>query len=132
MYLDEYMHYQRYVRAKMARGSVICYIHFHISFYAPVNIGPIDSDTFVLAASKISFPQLPLLWYNCCLGCSFCFPIAILCRIEGSRYFVTMARWFRSEPMEYISFIVNEDAAHDCLADLGRMGVIQFTDVSRD
>lgn len=41
-----------------------------------------------------------------------------------------MARWFRSEPMEYISLIVNEDAAHDCLADLGNLGVIQFTDVS--
>jgi vacuolar-type H+-ATPase subunit I/STV1 len=40
-----------------------------------------------------------------------------------------MARWFRSEPMEYISLIVNEDAAHDCLADLGKLGVIQFTDV---
>jgi V-type H+-transporting ATPase subunit a len=34
--------------------------------------------------------------------------------------------------MEYISLIVNEDAAHDCLADLGKLGVIQFTDVSRD
>jgi hypothetical protein len=32
--------------------------------------------------------------------------------------------------MEYISLIVNEDAAHNCLADLGRLGVIQFTDVS--
>lgn len=32
--------------------------------------------------------------------------------------------------MKYISLIVNEDAAHDCLADLGKMGVIQFTDVS--
>lgn len=41
-----------------------------------------------------------------------------------------MSRWFRSEPMEYISLIVNEDAAHDCLADLGKLGVIQFTDVS--
>ena len=41
-----------------------------------------------------------------------------------------MAKWFRSEPMEYISLIMNEDAAHDCLADLGKMGVIQFTDVS--
>jgi V-type H+-transporting ATPase subunit a len=41
-----------------------------------------------------------------------------------------MARWFRSEPMEYISLIVNEDAAHDCLADLGKLGVIQFSDVS--
>jgi hypothetical protein len=41
-----------------------------------------------------------------------------------------MARWFRSEFMEYISLIVNEDAAHDCLADLGKLGVIQFTDVS--
>ena len=40
-----------------------------------------------------------------------------------------MARWFRSEPMEYVSLIVNEDAAHDCLADLGKLGVIQFTDV---
>jgi len=41
-----------------------------------------------------------------------------------------MAKWFRSEPMEYISLIVNEDAAHDCLADLGRLGALQFTDVS--
>lgn len=41
-----------------------------------------------------------------------------------------MARWFRSEPMEYISLIVNEDAAHDCLLQLGSLGVIQFTDVS--
>ena len=41
-----------------------------------------------------------------------------------------MTRWFRSEPMEYISLIVNEDAAHSCLGDLGKMGVIQFTDVS--
>ena len=31
--------------------------------------------------------------------------------------------------MEYISLIVNEDAAHDCLADLGKLGAIQFTDV---
>jgi len=41
-----------------------------------------------------------------------------------------MARWFRSEPMDYISLIVNEDAAHDCLSELGNLGVIQFTDVS--
>jgi len=34
--------------------------------------------------------------------------------------------------MEYISLIVNEDAAHDCLADLGKLGVIQFTDVRED
>ena len=40
-----------------------------------------------------------------------------------------MAKWFRSEPMEYISLIMNEDAAHDCLGDLGKLGVIQFTDV---
>lgn len=43
-----------------------------------------------------------------------------------------MARWFRSEPMEYISLIVNEDAAHSCLGDLGKMGVIQFTDLNPD
>jgi len=41
-----------------------------------------------------------------------------------------MAKWFRSEPMEYISIIINEDASHDCLADLGKLGVIQFTDLN--
>mmetsp|Transcript_42472 Transcript_42472/g.102300 ORF Transcript_42472/g.102300 Transcript_42472/m.102300 type:complete len:880 (+) Transcript_42472:208-2847(+) len=41
-----------------------------------------------------------------------------------------MAKWFRSEPMEYISIILNEDAARDCLADLGKLGVIQFTDLN--
>jgi len=34
--------------------------------------------------------------------------------------------------MEYISLIVNEDAAHDCLADLGRLGCVQFTDLNPD
>jgi len=43
-----------------------------------------------------------------------------------------MSRWFRSELMEYVSLIVNEDAAHGCLADLGKMGVIQFTDLNPD
>ncbi|CAJ1942950.1 unnamed protein product [Cylindrotheca closterium] len=32
--------------------------------------------------------------------------------------------------MEYISIIMNEDASHDCLADLGKLGVIQFTDLN--
>lgn len=41
-----------------------------------------------------------------------------------------MTRWFRSEPMEFISLILNEDAAHDCLIDLGKMGVVQFTDLN--
>jgi V-type H+-transporting ATPase subunit a len=40
-----------------------------------------------------------------------------------------MAKWFRSEPMEYISIIMNEDASRDTLADLGNLGCIQFTDV---
>lgn len=38
--------------------------------------------------------------------------------------------WYRSEAMEYISLIVNEDAAHQCINDLGRLGVIQFTDLN--
>lgn len=57
------------------------------------------------------------------------------CCFDYSRFFrsffSTMARWFRSEPMDYVSLIVNEDAAHDCLSELGVLGVIQFTDVSR-
>ncbi len=43
-----------------------------------------------------------------------------------------MSRWFRSEHMEYISLIVNEDAAHDCLAVLGKLSAIQFTDLNPD
>mmetsp|Transcript_3122 Transcript_3122/g.4593 ORF Transcript_3122/g.4593 Transcript_3122/m.4593 type:complete len:883 (+) Transcript_3122:67-2715(+) len=43
-----------------------------------------------------------------------------------------MSKWFRSEPMEYVSLIVNEDAAQDCLADLGNLGVIQFIDLNPD
>eukprot|EP00537_Pseudo-nitzschia_pungens_P003976 CAMPEP_0172369544 /NCGR_PEP_ID=MMETSP1060-20121228/33243_1 /TAXON_ID=37318 /ORGANISM="Pseudo-nitzschia pungens, Strain cf. cingulata" /LENGTH=863 /DNA_ID=CAMNT_0013094491 /DNA_START=302 /DNA_END=2893 /DNA_ORIENTATION=+ len=39
-------------------------------------------------------------------------------------------RWFRSEAMVYISLVLNEDAAHDCLADLGTIGVLQFTDLN--
>jgi V-type H+-transporting ATPase subunit a len=34
--------------------------------------------------------------------------------------------------MEYISLIVNEDAAHDCLAVLGKLSAIQFTDLNPD
>jgi len=34
--------------------------------------------------------------------------------------------------MEYVSLIINEDAAHSCVSDLGRMGVIQFTDLNTD
>ena len=51
-------------------------------------------------------------------------------KVFSPNRYLNMARWFRSEPMEYISLIVNEDAAHSCLGDLGKMGVIQFTDVS--
>lgn len=42
----------------------------------------------------------------------------------------TMARWFRSEDMAYVSIIVNEDAAHTCISDLGKLGMIQFTDLN--
>lgn len=41
-----------------------------------------------------------------------------------------MAKWFRSEDMAYVSIIVNEDAAHTCISDLGKLGMIQFTDLN--
>ena len=44
----------------------------------------------------------------------------------------TMAKWFRSEDMSYVSIIVNEDAAHTCISDLGKLGMIQFTDLNPD
>ena len=39
-------------------------------------------------------------------------------------------KWLRSEEMEYMSLILNEDAAHDTIQKLGDLGVIEFTDVS--
>eukprot|EP00611_Tribonema_gayanum_P016592 TRINITY_DN2898_c0_g1_i2.p1 TRINITY_DN2898_c0_g1~~TRINITY_DN2898_c0_g1_i2.p1 ORF type:complete len:922 (+),score=339.06 TRINITY_DN2898_c0_g1_i2:250-3015(+) len=41
-----------------------------------------------------------------------------------------MASWFRSEDMTYVSLIMNEDAAHSCISDLGKLGVVQFTDLN--
>ena len=38
--------------------------------------------------------------------------------------------WFRSAEMEYVSLVVQEHAAHQCVATLGRMGVIEFTDLN--
>ena len=32
--------------------------------------------------------------------------------------------------MAYVSIIVNEDAAHTCISDLGKLGMIQFTDLN--
>jgi V-type H+-transporting ATPase subunit a len=41
-----------------------------------------------------------------------------------------MASWFRSEDMTYVSIIVNDDAALSCISDLGKLGVVQFTDLN--
>ena len=41
-----------------------------------------------------------------------------------------MSRWFRSEPMEYASLILNEDAARATMTELGALGVISFTDLN--
>ena len=50
---------------------------------------------------------------------------------ESSLSFLSLSSsWFRSEPMEYISLVMNEDAAYECLVKVGKLGAIQFTDVS--
>eukprot|EP00640_Fibrocapsa_japonica_P000006 CAMPEP_0113936702 /NCGR_PEP_ID=MMETSP1339-20121228/3528_1 /TAXON_ID=94617 /ORGANISM="Fibrocapsa japonica" /LENGTH=874 /DNA_ID=CAMNT_0000939237 /DNA_START=74 /DNA_END=2698 /DNA_ORIENTATION=+ /assembly_acc=CAM_ASM_000762 len=41
-----------------------------------------------------------------------------------------MASWFRSKEMKYVSLMLNEDAAHACVTDLGKLGVVQFTDLN--
>eukprot|EP00613_Pedinella_sp_CCMP2098_P079660 CAMPEP_0171950244 /NCGR_PEP_ID=MMETSP0993-20121228/76918_1 /TAXON_ID=483369 /ORGANISM="non described non described, Strain CCMP2098" /LENGTH=96 /DNA_ID=CAMNT_0012594995 /DNA_START=158 /DNA_END=444 /DNA_ORIENTATION=+ len=43
-----------------------------------------------------------------------------------------MASWFRSMDMQYVSIIVNEDAAHSCIKLIGQIGqgVVQFTDLN--
>lgn len=73
--------------------------------------------------------QLPIVTGAGCRPYNRAAVFAYHLRIEDRKYSNKMAKWFRSEPMEYISLIMNEDAAHDCLADLGKLGVIQFTDV---
>lgn len=39
-------------------------------------------------------------------------------------------KWLRSQEMEYISLILNEDAAHDCVQKLGVLGVMEFMDLN--
>ncbi|KDO16517.1 hypothetical protein SPRG_17965, partial [Saprolegnia parasitica CBS 223.65] len=39
-------------------------------------------------------------------------------------------KWLRSEAMEYVSLIIHEDAAHDCITMLGDLGVVEFTDLN--
>ena len=38
--------------------------------------------------------------------------------------------WFRSEPMEYVSIILQEHIARDVIDQLGDIGAVQFVDVS--
>ena len=49
---------------------------------------------------------------------------------SSSSFFSLSSSWFRSEPMEYVSIVMNEDAAYECLVKVGKLGAIQFTDVS--
>lgn len=44
----------------------------------------------------------------------------------------TTREWFRSAEMEYVSLGVQEHCAHRVVTDLGRLGVIQFTDLNPD
>mmetsp|Transcript_6404 Transcript_6404/g.10091 ORF Transcript_6404/g.10091 Transcript_6404/m.10091 type:complete len:883 (-) Transcript_6404:1378-4026(-) len=40
--------------------------------------------------------------------------------------------WFRSADMEYISIVLQEHAAHKVISRLGRLGVLQFTDLNAE
>jgi len=41
-----------------------------------------------------------------------------------------MGSWWRSEEMTYVSLILSEDAAPACIAELGALGCMQFTDMN--
>jgi V-type H+-transporting ATPase subunit a len=41
-----------------------------------------------------------------------------------------MGSLFRSEPMQLVQLFVQVEAAHDTVDELGKLGVIQFKDVS--
>ncbi len=40
-----------------------------------------------------------------------------------------MCGYHSSEEMEYVSIIVQEDAAHNLIDEVGEAGIMQFTDV---
>ncbi len=41
-----------------------------------------------------------------------------------------MGSWWRSRDMKYVSLILSEDAAHECVHNLGELGALQFTDLN--
>eukprot|EP00629_Pelagomonadales_sp_RCC1024_P005790 CAMPEP_0119269228 /NCGR_PEP_ID=MMETSP1329-20130426/6713_1 /TAXON_ID=114041 /ORGANISM="Genus nov. species nov., Strain RCC1024" /LENGTH=866 /DNA_ID=CAMNT_0007269225 /DNA_START=41 /DNA_END=2638 /DNA_ORIENTATION=- len=41
-----------------------------------------------------------------------------------------MGSWWRSREMKYVSLILSEDAAHECVHGLGEIGALQFTDLN--
>ena len=41
-----------------------------------------------------------------------------------------MGSWWRSHDMKYVSLILSEDAARECVFSLGQLGAIQFTDLN--
>jgi len=43
-----------------------------------------------------------------------------------------MTKWLRSEEMEYVHFMFNEEAAHSCIERLGTIGAIQFVNLNTD
>ena len=47
-----------------------------------------------------------------------------------ARRLEVMGSWWRSRDMKYVSLILSEDAAHECVYNLGALGVLQFTDLN--
>lgn len=43
-----------------------------------------------------------------------------------------LPEWFRSADMLYVSLILNEDAAHSCVSELGSLGCVQFNDLNTE
>ena len=43
---------------------------------------------------------------------------------------IGMGSWWRSREMKYVSLILSEDAAHECVHGLGEIGALQFTDLN--
>lgn len=37
--------------------------------------------------------------------------------------------WFRSQKMEYLSLVVQEELAHACMTELGALGMFQVVDL---
>ena len=88
------------------------------------------SGITTIIALQLRHPALELTWLACAgIG----MPRASSSYKGAPRVLVVrspMGSWWRSRDMKYVSLILSEDAAHECVHNLGELSALQFTDLN--